>query len=78
MVSQATNKIPPQIWAEILGNLECQDLKSIRLAWKEWTGIATPFFLKPFHVRQDLMRFRRVHREYIMLAESLLCDSKQE
>jgi hypothetical protein len=51
--------MPPELWAKVLSNLELQDIKAARLAWRIWTGVAARFMFQPFIFKADRKDFER-------------------
>jgi hypothetical protein len=33
--------MPHELWAKVFSNLELQDVKAVRLAWRVWTDIGS-------------------------------------
>lgn len=53
--------MPPEVWRMILGLLELQDIRSLRLSSKTWTNLGATFLFQPFVFRPDRDDFARFH-----------------
>jgi hypothetical protein len=52
-------KMPPELWAKVMSNLEVQDNKAARLAWRVWTGVASRCMFQLFIFKVDRKDFER-------------------